>query len=156
MASEEQETIATKPDSQSKPLKSKTGGNISEIGNKEVRHQHYVKLRREKKKEKKKRREERQKEAEALGDNAPPKLVPKTIESMREADETTVASGDAPEEQQDEEVNWDISNDEFKDYFSKSYEPKVLVTSSDNTHSVSRCNITTYLPMCIILPVTSF
>ena len=138
MASEEQETIATKPDSQSKPLKSKTGGNISEIGNKEVRHQHYVKLRREKKKEKKKRREERQKEAEALGDNAPPKLVPKTIESMREADETTVASGDAPEEQQDEEVNWDISNDEFKDYFSKSYEPKVLVTSSDNTHSVSR------------------
>merc|ERR1712193_16812 len=54
----------------------------------------------------------------ALGDNAPPKLVPKTIESMREADETTVASGDAPEEQQDEEVNWYISNDEFKDYFS--------------------------------------
>ena len=128
------DTNVTKPERQIKPQKS-ASGNISEIGNKELRHQHYVKLKREKKKEKKKRREERQKEAEALGDNAPPKLVPKTIESMREADETTVASGDAPEEQQDEEVNWDISNDEFKDYFSKTYEPKVLITSSDNTHS---------------------
>merc|ERR1711970_705983 len=134
MASKEQESIATTSDSQSKSKKSQSG-NISEIGNKEVRHQHYVKLKREKKKEKKKRREERQKEAEALGDNAPPKLVPKTIESMREADETTVASGDAPEEQQDEEVKWDIDNDEFKDYFSKSYEPKVLITTGDNPHS---------------------
>ena len=42
-------------------------GNISEIGNKEVRHQHYVKLKREKKKDKKKRQEGRKKEAEALG-----------------------------------------------------------------------------------------
>ena len=42
-------------------------GNISEIGNKEVRHMHYVKLKREKKKDKKKRQEGRKKEAEALG-----------------------------------------------------------------------------------------
>ena len=42
-------------------------GNISEIGNKEIRHQHYVKLKREKKKDKKKRQEGRKKEAEALG-----------------------------------------------------------------------------------------
>ena len=56
---------------------------------------------------------------------------------MREADETTVASGDAPEEKQDEEVNWDIANDEFKHYFDKTYEPKVLITSADNPHSVS-------------------
>jgi len=110
-------------------------GNISEIGNKEVRHMHYVKLKREKKKDKKKRQEGRKKEAEALGENAPAKLVPKTIESMREADETTVASGDAPEEKQDEEVNWDIANDEFKHYFDKTYEPKVLITSADNPHS---------------------
>jgi hypothetical protein len=72
-----------------------------------------------------------------IGENAPAKLVPKTIESMREADETTVASGDAPEEKQDEEVNWDIANDEFKHYFDKTYEPKVLITSADNPHSVS-------------------
>ena len=112
--------------------------NISHIGNREVRHKHYVKLRREKEKEKKKRREDRKKEAEALGDQAPPKLVPKTIESMREEDETTVAAADAPEEEQDEEVNLDISNDEFKDYFSKSYEPKVLITTGDNPHSVRK------------------
>ena len=72
--------------------------NISEIGNRELRHNQYVKLRKEKKKDKKKRRQERQKEAEALGpENAPAKLIPKTIESMREPDETTVAPGDANE-----------------------------------------------------------
>ena len=68
-------------------------------------------------------------------DDAPPKLVPKTIESMREADETTVKSSNTEE---DEEVKWDIGNDEFKDYFSKSYEPKVLITTGDNPHSVSQ------------------
>jgi len=135
MTSMDEETKNSMTVTQQKPRKAPTNGNISEIGNKEVRHQHYVKLKREKKKEKKKRREERSKEAEALGDNAPAKLVPKTIESMREADETTVASVEVPEEQQDEEVNWDISNDEFKDYFDKSYEPKVLITSADNPHS---------------------
>ena len=143
MANEEQESVETKAvQSTSKKL---SGGNISEIGNKEIRHQHYVKLKREKKKEKKKRREVRQKEAEALGENAPPKLVPKTIESMRISDETTVASVDAPEEKQDEEVNWDIANDEFKNYFEKSYEPKVLITSADNTHSVSLPTVKVYL-----------
>ena len=76
--------------------------NISEIGNRELRQKQYAKLKREKKKDKKKRSQERQKHAEALGpDNAPAKLVPKTIESMREADETTVI---ADEDQQDEEV----------------------------------------------------
>ena len=59
---------------------------------------------------------------------------------MREADETTVVSAEAADDQQDEEVNWDITNDEFKDYFSKSYEPKVLITSGDNPHSVSELN----------------
>ena len=64
-----------------------------------------------------------------------PKLVPKTIESMREADETTVKTSNTEE---DEEVKWDIVNDEFKDYFSKSYVPKVLITTGDNPHSVSQ------------------
>ena len=78
--------------------------------------------------------------AEALGDKAPPKLVPKTIDSMRESDETTVqptptADG---EEKVDEEVVWDITNDEFREYFGKTYEPKVLLTSADNPHSVSQ------------------
>lgn len=141
MASEDDIEAATAA-SEVRPKKARKG-NISEIGNRELRHKHYLKLKREKKKEKKKRQEERKKEAEALGpENAPPKLVPKTIESMREADETTVASTEAPDDQQDEEVIWDIANDEFKDYFNKSYEPKILITSCDNPHTVCHSMIT--------------
>jgi ribosome production factor 1 len=67
---------------------------------------------------------------------------------MREYDETTVkppaaAGGDQVDagdgggdgEGVDEETLWDIGNDDYKDYFSKSYEPKVLITSNDNPHS---------------------
>ena len=130
------EEMKTKTPDVEEPTSSKSSKvNISEIGNRERRHKHYENLKREKKKDKKKRREERQKIAEALGDDAPPKLVPKTIDSMREADETTVKTAST---EQDDEVKWDIENDEFKDYFSKSYEPKVLITTGDNPHSVSQ------------------
>ena len=107
--------------------------NISEIKNKIRRNEEWVKLKRQKKKEKKARQDERKKEREALGDEAPPKLVPKTIDSMREYDETTVGGKEGNEE--DEEVEHDIVNDEFATYFSKSYVPKVLITCSDNPHS---------------------
>ena len=136
----EEDSTTNSPDAPEKSGKNSVithHGNISEIKNRDLRHQNYVQLRKEKKKDKKKRRDARRKEAEALGEDAPPKEIPKTIESLREADETTVAAGTAPEEEQDEEVNWDIANDEFKDYFSKSYEPKVLITSADNPHKAS-------------------
>jgi len=107
--------------------------NISEIKNKIRRNEEWLKLRRQKKKEKKLRQEERKKEREALGDEAPPKLVPKTIDNMREYDETTVGGKEGTEE--DEEVEHDIVNDEFSEYFSKSYVPKILITCSDNPHS---------------------
>ena len=107
--------------------------NISEIKNKIRRNEEWVKLKRQKKKEKKARQEERKKEREALGDDAPAKLVPKTIESMREYDETTVGGNEGTEE--DEEVEHDIVSDEFASYFTKSYVPKVLITCSDNPHS---------------------
>jgi ribosome production factor 1 len=64
-------------------------------------------------------------------------MVPKTIESMREYDETTVAKNQDGEDNADEETEWDITNDEFKDYFDKTYVPKVLITSADNPHTVS-------------------
>ena len=71
--------------------------------------------------------------------------MPKTIDALREKDETTVKIQEGErkgEEEEDEdkedEVAWDIENDEFKDYFSKSYVPKVLITSADNPRSVSR------------------
>jgi hypothetical protein len=49
-------------------------------------------------------------EREALGDAAPPKLVPKTLDSMREYDETTIpGEGDkAPTEEDAEVKNWYI------------------------------------------------
>jgi len=131
---------------------------IIECKNKIRRRELYKKLKSEKKKEKRKRQDARKKIAKALGDDAPPKLVPKTIESMREYDETTVVKAKTvndsktedkerdstakldservvtPDEE-DEEVNWDLANDQFKDYFGKTYEPKVLITSADNPHS---------------------
>ena len=102
--------------------------------------------------EKRKRQDDRKKEAKALGDAAPPKLVPKTLDALREHDETTVllntttkssrikmenGEKDEEDEQVDQEVQWDITNDEFKDYFNKTYEPKVIITSGDNPHSVN-------------------
>ena len=57
---------------------------------------------------------------------------------MREHDETTVNSNKSvpggSAEEVDEETLWDISNDEYRRYFEKSYEPKVLITSTDNPH----------------------
>merc|ERR1719369_960941 len=107
--------------------------NISQIKNKIRRNEEWLKLKREKKKEKRARQDARRKEAEALGDEAPPKLVPHTIDGLREYDETTVGGKEGTEE--DEEVEHDITNDEFASYFSKTYEPKVLITCSDNPHS---------------------
>lgn len=71
----------------------------------------------------------RKKEAEELGDKAPAKQVPRTIENTREADITTV-------DHEDEEVQFDITNDEYASYFANTYEPKILITSSDNPHTV--------------------
>jgi len=107
--------------------------NISEIKNKIRRNAEWMKLKREKKREKRERQEARRREAEALGDDAPPKLVPKTIDNMREYDETTIGGKEGNDE--DEEVEHDIANDEFSSYFEKSYAPKVLITCSDNPHS---------------------
>lgn len=107
--------------------------NISAIRSKIRRNAEWVRLKKEKKKEKRKRQDDRRKEREALGDAAPAKLVPKTLDSMREYDETTIKEdAEAPE---DEEVNFDIDHDEFNSYFTKTYEPKILITSCDNPHT---------------------
>ena len=94
--------------------------NISQIKSKIRRNEEWLKLKREKKKEKRARQDERKKEAEAAeerGEEAPEKLVPKTIDSMREYDETTVGGKEGTEE--DEEVEHDVGNDEFSTYFAK-------------------------------------
>jgi len=105
---------------------------ISTIRNKVRRGEIYAKFKREKSKADRLERKKRKAEYAALGDNAPPKKVPRTIENTREPDFTSV-------NEEDEEVTCDIVQDELEAYFSKSYEPKVLITSSDNVHRKTIC-----------------
>ncbi|NP_001188154.1 ribosome production factor 1 [Ictalurus punctatus] len=97
---------------------------LSEIKNKQRRRLMFMKFKQEKRKQKLQLRKKRKKEREALGDKAPPKEVPKTIENQRIHDETTV-------DPEDEEVAFDEGTDEFSAYFNKLINPKVLITTSD-------------------------
>ncbi|VDM73129.1 unnamed protein product [Strongylus vulgaris] len=82
-----------------------------------------VALRKALKKNKRARQAEREKLRETLGDAAPPKEVPKTIESTREYDVTMVQDND-------EEIEHDEAHDEFAAYFNRETTPKVLITMS--------------------------
>ena len=62
-----------------------------------------------------------------------PRQIPKTIDSMRERDETMVTE---LEDDDKEEVNLEFDLDEMSSYFQKEYEPKVLISYSDNPHQV--------------------
>lgn len=123
---------ASPPEKKRKKSEVTVDRNISKIANKIRRNDAWLKLKREKKKEKRIRQDTRKKEREALGDEAPPKLVPKTLDSMREHEETTVEVEGA---EIDEEIVHDLCTDEFSTYFEKTYEPKVLITSCDNPHT---------------------
>ncbi|KAF7665919.1 hypothetical protein LDENG_00127070 [Lucifuga dentata] len=97
---------------------------VSEIKNRQRRHLMFMKLKQEKRKQKMLLKKKKRKEREALGDKAPPKEVPKTIENQRVYDETTV-------DPEDEEVAFDEGTDEFSAYFNGLINPKVLITTSD-------------------------
>ncbi|KAJ8948664.1 hypothetical protein NQ318_004451 [Aromia moschata] len=92
------------------------------IKNKQLRNQQYLKNKRELRKEKKEAKKIR--ESEGL-----PKKVPHTIESLREHDETTVAD---LKWEENELIREDLEHDELSAYYQQSYEPKVLITYSDN------------------------
>lgn len=77
---------------------------INSIGNKQKRGEVLAKLKVAKKAEKRKRRDDRKLLREQLGDAAPPKAVPHTIDNTRELDETVVLPGD--EEVLGDEVSW--------------------------------------------------
>ena len=96
--------------------------NPSKIGNKIKRTKVYAQYKDLKKQEKRKMRLEKEKEVEALGDAAPPKQVPRTIENTRTADETTVKEDDA-------EVFNDEKDDEFAEYFNNDKAPKIMITT---------------------------
>lgn len=99
--------------------------NPSAIRNKVKRTTMYAKYKAQKKKLKKKLREERVAEVEALGEAAPPKQIPRTIENTREVDDTMV-------QPDDEEVAGDEADDEFAKYFSNEVKPKIMITTRPN------------------------
>lgn len=108
--------------------RNRTQKRLSTMKNKVLRTAQWASLKKEKRKVKKERQKLRKQEAEVLGDAAPPKQVPRTIENTREHDITTV-------DKDDEEVQFDIKHDEYESFFTHSYEPKILITSSDNPHT---------------------
>lgn len=63
-----------------------------------------------------------------------PKKVPHTLDSLREKDETTI---DDITTEENEVIKADLDNDEFSTYYQNEYEPKVLITYSDNPTKVS-------------------
>lgn len=101
---------------------------LNYIKNKEIRHKVFKKEQAQRKKEDKKARKLRKQQPG-------PKSKGHTIESLREKDQTIVTNLEDPE---NEETLKEIELDEFSEYFNKSYEPKVLITYSDNPCSRTR------------------
>nr|CAG4648076.1 EOG090X09U6 [Moina brachiata]SVE93134.1 EOG090X09U6 [Moina brachiata] len=112
--------------SQNEGLKTDRAARVSRLRNKIRRNAEWTVVRKEKRKVKKQAQKKRKEEAE--NDPSYVKLQPKTLENTRERDDTVIDTAD-------EEVVFDINHDDYEDYFKKTYEPKVLVTSSDNPHS---------------------
>jgi len=79
------------------------------------------------KKEEKGKKRRAKKEAEARGEKVE-RGVPRTIESMREEDETIVPADDS-------EVEGDEAFDEFEKYFSGNTKPKILLTTQQKPSS---------------------
>lgn len=100
--------------------------NPSQIANKAKRAEVYAKYKEQKKKLKKKLRELKVKEVEALGEDAPAKQVPKTIENTRAHDPTFVS------EESIDEVIGDEQDDEFAKYYSNELNPKIMITTRPN------------------------
>ncbi|PSN40858.1 putative ribosome production factor 1 [Blattella germanica] len=95
---------------------------INTIKNKDLRRAQIKKYRQQIMKSKKEQRKKKKMSGE-------PKKVPKTIDNMRESDATMLA---LMEEEERDEINAEFDHDEMNSYFMKSYEPKVLITFSDN------------------------
>ncbi|KAI5654330.1 hypothetical protein M9H77_31517 [Catharanthus roseus] len=97
----------------------------STIKNKEKRSSIHAKLKHKKKVEKRKRakaREAAEKRALELGDEPPPKKIPRTIENSREFDETICKPDD-------EELFAGNDADEFSSVLKQGLPPKILITT---------------------------
>lgn len=98
------------------------------IKNKEKRAKLYKKQQQQKKKAQKRNRRKRVEEGG-------PRSTGHTIESLREADQTTVQN---IEDSDNEELRKELEIDEFSEYYTKSYTPKVLITYADNPVTKTR------------------
>lgn len=84
----------------------------------------------DKKKTKKKERLKRKRDEENGLEPKKPKGEVKTLDTLREKDETIVKAGG--EEGEDVEVSEDIRLDAFSDYFTSGRAPKIVITTSNN------------------------
>lgn len=101
---------------------------LNYIKNKEIRHKVFRKEQGLKKRDDKKERKIRKNQPGVRSKGH-------TIESLREKDQTIVTSLDDSE---NEETAKELELDDYSEYYNKSYEPKVLITYSDNPHSKTR------------------
>ncbi|XP_319105.3 probable ribosome production factor 1 [Anopheles gambiae] len=98
------------------------------VKNKEIRHKQFKRMQGAKRKEEKEAKKTRKLEGIPSAPNH-------TIESLREKDDTTVVNMEG--EDQAEVMN-DLANDEFCEYYQKSYEPRVMITFNATPHMVTR------------------
>lgn len=101
---------------------------LSLIRNKERRLKMYREMKKEKNKNKMKERKERRKAGPAQNPGH-------TIESLRQPDQTSITH--LTQADNDELVR-ELELDEFSSYFAREYEPKVLITFSDNPTTKTR------------------
>jgi ribosome production factor 1 len=69
---------------------------------------------------------------------------------MREKDDTMLADMD---EEDQLELNLELERDELSSYFQRTYEPKVLITFSDNPHQVSFHFVLNFFQIFTVLSV---
>ena len=96
--------------------------NPSNIKNKAKRQKIYKEYKELKKKEKKETKIEKLKEVEALGDAAPAKQIPRTLDNSRIVNDNVM-------EKTDDELLGDEKDDEFSTYFSNIKKPKIMITT---------------------------
>jgi len=98
---------------------------LSHIKNKDRRRENLLKLKAAERKLKIEAKKKKKALEKALGDKAPPKQVPKTIENQREKDETMITTAD-------EEVEAMEALDEMSGFFNRETPPKILITTADH------------------------
>lgn len=97
--------------------------NPSHIKNKMKRQLVMQTFRKEKKEAKKAAKLKRQRDAEELGEEAVPKMEPRTIDNTREEEVTMVSM------EGDEEIDADERDDEFASIFNNEEVPKLMITT---------------------------